>query len=181
MNITEEVIEGIVNSDKKIENCFYSEYYRKVKGFIIKKYSEYDGIEDDISEVLAKIFKNISKYNKDKSSFDSWVFTIVRNHMVDRWRFRRGLCEVSYSDHAYLQPQVTSSYSDFEDENYVSHITNSLSCVDSTLINMRYIQGFTYEEIGQEFNWTSSTVSNKVNYIMGKLKKENEGDDDPLI
>lgn len=180
MHITDELINGIVNSDTKTENCFYEEYYQKIKGFIIKRYGNYDDIEDDISEILTKIFKKIKSYNSEKSSFDSWVFTIAKYHMVDKWRVSKDVCEVSYTELDYLQPQTMSLYENFEDENYFSHITSSLTPVDSTLINMKYIQGFTYEEIGQEFNWTSSTASNKVNYIMSKLKKENK-EDNPLI
>jgi len=37
---------------------------------------------------------------------------------------------------------------------------------------MKYVQGYGYNEIGQEFNLTSVTVSNKVNYIKSKLKKQ---------
>jgi DNA-directed RNA polymerase specialized sigma24 family protein len=37
---------------------------------------------------------------------------------------------------------------------------------------MKYVQGYNYCEIGKEFNTTSSTISNKVNYIKTKLKKE---------
>jgi DNA-directed RNA polymerase specialized sigma24 family protein len=38
---------------------------------------------------------------------------------------------------------------------------------------MKYLQGYDYNEIGKEFNVSSSTVSNKVNYIKTKLKKQN--------
>jgi DNA-directed RNA polymerase specialized sigma24 family protein len=39
---------------------------------------------------------------------------------------------------------------------------------------MKYVQGYDYNEIGKEFNLTSSTISNKVNYIKTKLKKDKE-------
>ena len=45
-----------------------------------------------------------------------------------------------------------------------------MSLPDFTLLDMKYNQGFTYDEIGQEFNLTSNTISNRVNYIKGKVR-----------
>lgn len=171
MNITEKIIDGVINLDKKSEKLFYDEYNNKIRGFIIKKYFDYDDVDDDVSEILAKLFKNIKKYDKSLCSFDGWVFSIVKNHMIDKWRIKKDIYEISLSDNSFLQPQAVNYTSDFEIRNYVDYLTDSLSLTDSTLLNMKYVQGFTYEEIGQEFNWTSSTASNKVNYIKSKLKK----------
>ena len=41
------------------------------------------------------------------------------------------------------------------------------------MLQMKYIDGFNYKEIGEKFNITSSTVSNKINYIKTILKKNN--------
>ena len=61
--------------------------------------------------------------------------------------------------------------SDFEICNSVNYITSQLSPSDYTLLNMKYMQGYNYCEIGKEFQLSSSTVSNKINYIKTKLKK----------
>jgi len=60
---------------------------------------------------------------------------------------------------------------DFENCNSVNYITSQLSPSDYTLLNMKYVQGYNYCEIGKEFQLSSSTVSNKINYIKTKLKK----------
>jgi RNA polymerase sigma factor (sigma-70 family) len=59
----------------------------------------------------------------------------------------------------------------FENCNSVNYISNQLSSVDFTLLNMKYVQGYEYCDIGKEFNMSSNTASNKVNYIKTKLKK----------
>jgi DNA-directed RNA polymerase specialized sigma24 family protein len=63
---------------------------------------------------------------------------------------------------------------DFENCNSVSYISSQLSPEDFSLLNMKYIQGYDYNEIAQEFNLTSSTISNKINYIKSKIKKNNK-------
>ena len=62
---------------------------------------------------------------------------------------------------------------DFENCSSINFISNQLTPQDFTLLDMKYVQGYSYDEIGSEFNVTSSTISNKVNYIKTKLKKNN--------
>ena len=62
---------------------------------------------------------------------------------------------------------------DFENCNTVCYISSQISPNDFNLLNMKYAQGYNYCEIGKEFNVTSSTVSNRINYIKTKLKKQN--------
>lgn len=65
----------------------------------------------------------------------------------------------------------TNSTCSFEYDNTVSYISSQLSTTDYALLDMKYIQGYNYNEIGKEFQITSNTVSNKINYIKTKLKK----------
>ena len=62
---------------------------------------------------------------------------------------------------------------EFENCNTVSYLSSQISPVDYGLLNMKYVQGYSHCEIGKEFNLTSSTVSNRINYIKTKLKKQN--------
>lgn len=55
----------------------------------------------------------------------------------------------------------------------INHISNQISTSDFTLLNMKYVQGYEYCEIGKEFNISSNTASNRVNYLKTKLKKNN--------
>lgn len=59
---------------------------------------------------------------------------------------------------------------EFENCNSINYISQQISIQDFTLLNMKYVQGYGYCEIGKEFNLTSNTVSNRVNYIKTKIK-----------
>lgn len=67
---------------------------------------------------------------------------------------------------------ITQNMNEFETCDSINFITTHLSPEDYTMLNMKYVEGYNYCEIGKEFNLTSSTVSNKVNYIKAKLNKE---------
>jgi RNA polymerase sigma factor (sigma-70 family) len=68
---------------------------------------------------------------------------------------------------------ISCNITAFENCSSLNHISNQLSPSDYTLLDMKYVQGYDYCEIGKEFNLTSNTVSNRVNYLKTKLKKNN--------
>lgn len=189
-----------MNGDKVAEETLYDKYRKIVKDFIKHKYSEYFDIDDDVSEILIKVFINLCNYDSSKSKFNTWVHNIAINYIIDKWR--SNTCEnITYVTNScnnddYILTSSTgntvwcddnfnicntdvftgnSSYTTsdtvFENQDTVSYITTQISNADYNLLNMKYIQGYNYKEIGQQFNLTSSTVSNKVNYIKTKLKK----------
>jgi RNA polymerase sigma factor (sigma-70 family) len=136
---------------------------------------------------MIKVFLNLINYDDKKSKFSSWVFTITKNHMIDKWRNNNLSMNCNYSieisnDNHYISnlseninlfTTTNTADIDFENSNSMTYISDQLSPEDYTLLNMKYILGYNYDEIGCEFNVTSSTISNRVNYIKTKLKKNN--------
>ena len=160
-----------------------------------KKYSIYYDLDDDVSEIMIKVFMNLSSFDVEKSKFRSWVFSIAKNHMIDKWRnntitLTGNSCitiDVTNNGGNYVTSTDTSvidfntntttnccaSSMELENSSSISYVSDQLTPQDFTLLDMKYVQGYTYNEIGCEFNLTSSTISNKVNYIKTKLKKNN--------
>lgn len=162
-----------------------------------------DDFDDCVQHVLIKIFLNLDKYDPEKSSFKSWVIAITKNFMVDTWRSGAITMRTSpdnlftvnntgtitipeWTNSIITSSSLSNSSSfasscvfttnnacNFENCNSLNYLSNQLSPVDFTLLNMKYVQGYDYCEIGKEFNMSSNTASNKVNYIKTKLKKNN--------
>ena len=154
--------------------------------------------DDDVSEILIKVFLNLSKYDASKSKFSTWVISIAKNHMIDKWRVNTitltgnntsitssfdsvsntTYCvneSIQFNDNDLNSTSFTSNSDghDFEYCSSINLISDQISLQDYTLLNMKYIEGYNYDEIGNEFNLTSTTVSNRVNYIKNKLRKNN--------
>lgn len=169
------------------EKRLYDKYKKIVKDFIISKYSVNYDIDDDVSEILIKIFLSLKSFDAKKSKFKSWVISITKNYMIDKWRCGAVTClsinNITFTTNiddnklfiANNSNNITSTNfsasCQFENSNTLDFISTQLSPGDFTLLDMKYIQGYSYNEIGQEFQITSNTVSNKINYIKTKLKK----------
>lgn len=191
------LIQNILEGNLEAEEILYEKYKKIITDFLGKKYSLFNDVEDDVAEILIKVFMNISTYDVTKSKFKSWVFNIAKNHIIDKWRNNGTIsltgsnttCTISTED-ALLNSCITTSTAmigtcgtfttfnccagiEFENCSSINHISNQLSPQDFTLLDMKYVQGYNYTEIGSEFNVSSSTISNRVNYIKTKLKKNN--------
>lgn len=172
-----ELIQNILNGNQEAHEILYNKYKLSVELFLRKKYSNYYVFEDYVSEILIKVFVGLKSYDETKSKFSSWVFSIAKNHMIDNWRNES--IEMNSFDCSITNPVSfssglsTANNIDFETNSSISYIMEQLSPMDYTLLDMKYIQGYNYNEIGSEFNLTSSTISNRVNYIKAKLKKNN--------
>ena len=182
------------------QETLYKRYRKIVKDFILSKYNTYYDIDDDVSEVLIKVFMNISEFQEHKAKFKSWVLTICTNYMIDKWRCTATCCTTILPANTNITltscnynaggcfndtftvnntsisalnngTAVNATSCTFENANAVNFISSQISPSDFALLDMKYIQGYNYKEIGNEFQLTSSTVSNKINYIKTKLKK----------
>ena len=179
-----ENIQKVLKGDKKSEKHIYEKYSKIVKDYIRRQSTSLE-IDDDVADIMIKVFSNLQIYDENKSSFKSWVIGIAKNHMIDKWRkndvlsgtFNIDLTNDTLTvsnnnvDNTFTVNNTTSCY---DTTNAISYISSQMSVTDFTMLNMKYMQGYSYCEIGLEFNTTSSTVSNRVNYIKSKIKKNSE-------
>ena len=172
------LIQNILEGNLGAQETLYNKYRKIVKDYILSKYSTYYDIDDDVSEIMIKIFLNLRKFNHNKSKFKTWVITITKNYIIDKWRIssrvkNESLSSCDYSNSYFTTSNATTDLTPcaFENINTLNFISTQISPSDYTLLEMKYIQGYNYNEIGNEFQLTSSTISNKINYIKTKLKK----------
>ena len=164
-----------MNGNQVAQRIIYDKYKKVIYNFIKSKYKHYPDIDDDISEIIIKVFLNLKNYDESKSEFKTWVITISKNYMIDKWRCSNELLQSttlsSENNEQIVYNNYTTTNTEFENNNSINFISSQLSSSEYILLDMKYLQGYNYNEIGQEFNLTSNTVSNKVNYIKTKIKK----------
>lgn len=189
------LIQNILDGDKRAEEKLYERYKKIIEDYLKSKYPNNQYLDDDVSEILIKIFTSLPSYDMGKSKFKSWVFTVAKNHMIDKSRTFDIFCgsltldgggdavtvsnsgEFTTSDAVNWNQDDQNIYyangtydTEFEMCDTINHISNQIESCDFTFLNMKYSEGYNYNEIGVEFNMTSNTISNRVNYVKSKLK-----------
>jgi RNA polymerase sigma-70 factor (ECF subfamily) len=196
------LIQNILNGNHQAEEIFFKKYQKIVKDFLRSIFPKQkpEDIDDYTSEILIKVFESLKMIDPEKGSVKTWILVIARHFITDVYRkssvsftstFNNSGISISNNDAQNLRfngestawavdNEVSNSCSftvcnnrEFENCNTISYLSSQISPVDYGLLNMKYIQGYSHCEIGKEFNLTSSTVSNRINYIKTKLKKQN--------
>lgn len=195
------LIQGIKDGNKKYENLLYEKYKKRIGKYLKHKYPSDREIEDNISEILIKIFEKIDQFDKGRSKFYTWVINITKNFMVDKSRknlnnpvqvsfdsANDGSLSLYSSDLSSDTNNLTVGFSstsnitpcsshslpdqDMENKEALSFISNKIGIEDFHLLNMKYNEGYDYNEMEKEMKMSSNTISNRVSYVRSKLRKK---------
>ncbi len=158
---------------KEIVETYTPQIYNFVRRFV--GYTEADDITQ---EVFIKVWKNLNKYNKDKSSFKTWLFTIARNTTIDFMRKKKMILFSSLDteendfadnikDEVSLPSEVLQKIQDTELLN--SHL-EKLPEQYRTVLILYYQEEMTFNEISQVLKKPLNTVKSHHFRAIGKLK-----------
>lgn len=157
---------------KKSEQYLYFKYRKIIKKTIKAKYGKSFDIDDYVSDIMVKIFLGLDKFDPIKSTFGTWVFNIVKNHMNTVFRDMRTkkIHECEYFSNSTAEHSKICT--DYETNNTLDYISRKISIFEFEMLSMKYLDGYNYNEIGKELNTSSTVACNKINYIKTKLKND---------
>jgi len=177
----QKLIEGLKRSDSNAYSELYREYAEKIGG-IARSYLGVDDVEDVVQEVFIKIYKNIKKFRGD-SSLSTWVYRITVNVCKDmlgkKQRRREILTNFGEQEDEDTRNNIREPVDDSmpSDElmktlsaEEISKAIDSLSKEDKLLINLREIEGMSYEQIAEIMDKPVGTIKSRLHYARERLK-----------
>jgi RNA polymerase sigma-70 factor (ECF subfamily) len=159
-------------AEKKDEQAFaklMARYKDSIYFMVLKMVHNRDDAEDITLESFGKAFNRLDKYDP-KYAFSTWLFKIATNNCIDFIRKKR--LETTSLDEPFGNEDGDEMTMDVRsealnpEEKYIRHqravsIRGTLEKLDEkyrALIEMRYYQELSYEEIAQELNIPLGTV-----------------------
>ena len=162
-----------------------SRYERPVFSLVYRMVRDRATAEDLAQEAFIRAFNAIDSYNP-AYRFSNWIFKIANNHTIDHLR-RRKLNTVSIegSPHATSaqEEERTSVVVESPHENpaaYVEHrelgsqierAIGRLRPEYRTVILLRYVEGYAYDEIAEVMEIPLGTVKTYLHRARGELKE----------
>lgn len=67
----------------------YSEYYKKVFGYAYQRLGNRNDAEDLAADVFAKAVEKLDRFDPERGSYSTWIFTITKNMVISRYRKHR--------------------------------------------------------------------------------------------
>lgn len=172
--LVKEYLEGSQDSFVILVEKYTPSIYNFSIRFVGREYAN-----DIVQDVFFKVWKNIRKFNIDKASFKTWIFTITRNTITDYLRKKK---------------MVLFSSLDKEEENFADNIEDEVILPDEALIKLEdkellnnlldkipthyrlvlvlyYQEDMTFNEIGQLLSKPLNTVKSHHRRALLLLRK----------
>src|SRR6266699_4945314 len=138
---------------------------------------------DVVQEIFLKVFRNIGGF-KGEAALKTWIFRIAFSEILNRlrwWKRRRRFATVSLDDSpngsgsgrsvAASSPTPEQALQSKEQETSIQQALGRLSREHRSIIVLRDIEGFSYNEIADVLGVSIGTVKSRLARARGDLKK----------
>ncbi|WP_026977569.1 RNA polymerase sigma factor [Flavobacterium tegetincola] len=162
-------IEKAKNGDQIAFTFLLDHYWNEVYGFMLKRTENETDAEDITIETFAKAFDKISNYNPE-FQFNTWLIAIAKNVHIDLLRKKKSSLFVEMTEaEDYQAYNIADSTPSAEDELITEQNLSQLLLYIKELkphyqevIQLRYFQELTYQEISDKIQEPLSNVKIKL-------------------
>jgi RNA polymerase sigma-70 factor, ECF subfamily len=167
---------------------YYKKYYPKLIYYTTKMCRDQQRAEDVTIESFLTAFNKIDKYEKEKSQFSTWLFTIARNIMLQEMKNEKKniSIDVEFDEEGTTMKDFIQEQYDFSNEKEAALVKaeimlNQIQKLKEpyrTVIEMREIKKMSYQDIADELGICLSTLKSRIrngrHLLISQTKKEFE-------
>ena len=171
-------------SDKK-DYIFQNEFLPQVEAlfnFALHLSGNESDANDLVQETFMNAYQSIDSY-REGSNPKAWLFRILKNNFINEYRKRsRRPKSVDYTEESMTEEELYTNHNSFLDMSQdmfkdmlgdeVTNAVNSLPIDLKTVILLRDIEGFSYEEISKIIDVKIGTVRSRLHRGRNDLKKK---------
>jgi RNA polymerase sigma-70 factor (ECF subfamily) len=148
-----------------------------VRRFLFTMCGDWHQADDLAQEALLRAWRKRESYN-GRAAVQTWVFTIARNHWLDRLRRGRSAPRVELSMHEHSvadrSPGPREAASRAEFRSAVSAALAALPAEQREALALRESEGLTFAQAADVLGVPVGTVKSRVRYALLKLAEKLE-------
>lgn len=156
-------------------------YEEKIKRYVLRiTYVPKEDREDMLQNIFIKAYININSFNTELS-FNSWIYRIAHNEVIDSARKAKTKIKYGHHDSDDEIFDWTADNNHFlkeleiqESKKHIEKIINQLDLKYKEVLYLRYIESYSYEEIGDMLKKPKGTIATLVNRAKKKFKEQYE-------
>jgi len=159
------VLAACQRGDREAFHTLFEKYKDKVFSTALYFSGNEATARDVTQEVFLKLFTRIGQFRGD-SNFSTWLYRMVANACVDQQRKVRRLValepELDLSRHVAPKPQEKG----FFRREITDAVQGALQTLKPSLrvpLVMRYVEGLSYQEIGDVLGCSAGTIASRLN------------------
>ncbi|MFD2601119.1 RNA polymerase sigma factor [Flavobacterium suzhouense] len=173
MEITPQIIQQHIDKAKKGDQVAFTflldRYWNEVYGFMLKRTENEADTEDIVIETFAKAFDRITTYNPEYA-FNTWLIAIAKNVHIDLLRKKKSSLFIDITDEEDQQAYNVADSSPTPEDEIIreQNLSSLLECIKKLkpqyqeVIQLRYFQELSYQEIADQLNEPLNNVKVKL-------------------
>ena len=150
-------------------NCLYDKYKSRVYGYLDKRVNKRTEVDEIFQDVFLRLHHSRSRY-KSEFPFEPWLFTVLRNSLIDYYRKSRK----EHHDVPLDNLEIPPSALQVEDKHNLDGLlpkNADLTKNQRQAIELRYGEDFSFEEIAHRLETTSPQCASTGEQGSEKVKK----------
>ena len=186
----EELVKVYLDGDKENFDEIVNRYLKMIYNFIYRFVGNQKTAEDITQEVFLKVWKNIKKYNLEKS-FKTWIFTVAKNTAIDFLRKRKDIPMSSFDNENggnIIEDSLTDEelradeiYIMAENKKLIENVLTKLTAIQKEIMIMKYVSGLSLFEVAEILQMSKDTVKSHHRRALLRMKKLLEGEHAPKL
>jgi RNA polymerase sigma-70 factor, ECF subfamily len=169
----QELLDLLRQNDDLGYTVLYDRYAAMLFGVIRRIVTDPADAENILQDCFVKIWRNVDSYDANKGKLTTWILNIARNSAIDFTRSKAfSQKNKNQSFDTIVNPSFelgeTSTPTDTMD---LRRLVNQLSPNCRQIIEWMYFEGYTQQEISEEFGIPLGTVKTRARTALIELRK----------
>ncbi|MBK8847739.1 MAG: sigma-70 family RNA polymerase sigma factor [Bacteroidetes bacterium] len=150
----------------------YKHYSAMLFGIILRIVKDEEDAQNLLQDCFVKVWRNMSIYDQTKGRFATWLINIARNTSIDFTRSAYSIKKTqNKSIENYAIQEMKFLQTTHEDAIGVKKMVHGLQPEHKQMIALMYFEGYTQQEISDEFSIPLGTVKTRTRAAMQELRK----------
>jgi RNA polymerase sigma factor (sigma-70 family) len=166
------LITGCVRNERASQEKLYKQFYVPLFSLCRRFFqNDHEAIES-VNDGMLKVFEKVGSYREDKGKFFNWVYTIVRNTAVDKFRASVAIpaMDAAALEDVMAEEEIDANPAAWLEKKEFPLLFDRLSPVPRGICNLFYIEGYTMREIAEQLKISTGTVKWHLSESRKKLK-----------
>ncbi len=148
-------------------------YEKLVYNYALRMVSSPDDAMDLMQDTFMALFRSLEGFRGD-SSFKSWLMKIAHYRCIEFYRKRRSTIDIDALPEAFNEEGEgcpERSFVDFQQGNDVVNAMSQLPVNQRAVIEMKFFQHLTFDDIAAQLGISSNTVKSRLYAGLDKMKQ----------
>lgn len=167
-------------TDEAAFTQLYHLYIKEIYGFVFRRVGHRETAEDLVSDIFHKMLAHLPNYNPNKAGFRTWLYRIANTMLIDHYRVhhnpnRPGLVHLDEEREEDAAEPALDHGPQKEISLAVRQSVATLPPRDRQIVEMRYFEGFSNQEIAEILDLSANHVGVLLYRSLQQLKQRLSG------